>query len=185
MAVDFLFTDFRFDPRLPCLYRVDKTGKNSPDEPIHLSDHALILLGLLIERRGDVVSHDDIFDRVWRVGPRDMDRSNIHERVFELRKVIGRPSIATAKARGYQFATNVTEFPRPDVPPDVSETQPVTALYGISPEQLQQLIKEAVSGAVARPPEEMDDLSNRLKVTQNAATEMLRIVGQANTPIER
>jgi len=31
----------------------------------------------------------------------------------------------------------------------------------------------------------MDQLSNRLKVTENAVVELLRIIGQADVPLER
>jgi hypothetical protein len=59
------------------------------------------------------------------------------------------------------------------------------ALYGMTPERLHELIKAAVSDAVGVGTREIDELSNRLKVTQDAAIAMLREIGHAEVPLER
>src|SRR4051794_25744774 len=104
--VEFLFTDFRLDPDGPCLYQVDKTD-GAAEKPIHLSNHAHVLLALLIERKGNVVPFAEIFDRVWHAGPKDMDRSNIHVLVYELRKAFGEGCIETQARTGYRIAAKV------------------------------------------------------------------------------
>jgi hypothetical protein len=111
-----------------------------------------------------------------------MDRANIHVLIFELRRAIGHACIETVARRGYRFAVEVIERQRP---PNQPGEPAITTLYGLTPEGLQKLIKDAVTGAVGSPREGIDDLSNRLKVTQDAALEMLRIIGQADVPPER
>ena len=61
----------------------------------------------------------------------------------------------------------------------------ITTLYGLSPERLEELIKSAVGDAIGPPKEDIDDLSKRLKVTESAATAMLRIIGEHDVPIEQ
>jgi len=177
-SVDFLFGDFHLDPTVPCLYRVDKAG-NAEVPVVDLSTNALKLLLLLVERKGQVVSHKDIFKRVWR--EEDVDAFRIHVLVHKLRRALGRASIATVR-RGYWIALKVAELPRAADPED---EKAITALYGVSPERLQELIKAAVTDAVNPGTEGIDELSSRLKVTQDAAIEMLRVIGQADVPLER
>src|SRR4051812_11529173 len=114
LDVEFLFTDFRLDPDGPCLYQMDKTGR-AMEKPVRLSHNAHALLELLIERKGKVVPWADIFDKVWHVGPKDMDRSNIHVLVYELRRVIGERCIETQVRHGYRLAIEVIEHQRPSL----------------------------------------------------------------------
>src|SRR4051794_23982479 len=181
-GVEFLFSDFRLDPDGPCLYRVDKTGK-AAEKSLHLNDKAHALIELLVERKGNVVPFEDIFDRVWHVGPKDMDRSNIHVLVHELRKVLGECGIETQIRHGYRLMVEVIECRQP--PREQKDKLAITTLYGLDPEQLQQMIKEVIIDAGRLPTAEMNELSNRLEVTQNAAIGLLRIIGQADVPLER
>jgi DNA-binding winged helix-turn-helix (wHTH) protein len=139
--IEFLFTDFRLDPDGPCLYQMDKTGRVM-EKPVHLSHNGHALLELLIERKGKVVPWTDIFDRVWHVGPKDMDRSNIHVLIHELRRILGKGCIETQTRYGYRLAVEVIERQRPSL--KQKDEPAITTLYGLSPERLQQLIKEAV-----------------------------------------
>jgi DNA-binding winged helix-turn-helix (wHTH) protein len=180
--VEFLFTDFRLDPDGPCLYQINKTG-TAVEKPVSLSHNGHALLELLIERKGKVVPWADIFDRVWHVGPKDMDRSNIHVLIHELRRVLGKGCIETQARHGYRLAVEVIERQQPSL--KQKDEPAITTLYGLSPERLQQMIKEAVHQhwlpACGRDGPDQQPL----KVTQNAAIELMRIIGQAHVPLER
>src|SRR3954453_7474655 len=114
LDVEFLFTDFRLDPDGPCLYQMDKTGR-AMEKPVRLSHNAHALLELLIERKGKVVPWADIFDRVWNVGSMDMERSNIHVLIHELRRILGEGYIETQARYGYRLAVEVIERQRPSL----------------------------------------------------------------------
>ena len=61
----------------------------------------------------------------------------------------------------------------------------VAVTYGLTPEQVQQLIKAAVSGAVGPLNDKIADLSKTLGVTQGAAVTMLRSIGKKDFPLEQ
>ncbi|MBV8522393.1 MAG: winged helix-turn-helix domain-containing protein, partial [Acetobacteraceae bacterium] len=56
-----LFEGFRLDRASGCLFRMD----GSVAEPVSLGSRALTLLGLLVERQGQLVPKDEIFAAVW------------------------------------------------------------------------------------------------------------------------
>jgi DNA-binding winged helix-turn-helix (wHTH) protein len=58
----FLFEDFRLDRRGGGLFRCNGAGKF---EPFAIGSRALDILGVLIERAGEVVSKDEIIAAVW------------------------------------------------------------------------------------------------------------------------
>ena len=58
----FLFADFRFDRAGGGLFRRDDRGAFAP---VTIGSRALDLLAVLIQRRGDVVSKDEILAAVW------------------------------------------------------------------------------------------------------------------------
>ena len=60
----------------------------------------------------------------------------------------------------------------------------ITCNYGLAPEQVQELTKAAVSGAVGPLETMIVDLSKRLGVTEDATRTMLRIIGEQNVPLE-
>jgi DNA-binding winged helix-turn-helix (wHTH) protein len=59
------FSGFRFDRSHGCLLRQDKDGTFTP---VAVGSRALDLLGLLIDRHGDLVSKDEILNAVWPGG---------------------------------------------------------------------------------------------------------------------
>jgi tetratricopeptide (TPR) repeat protein len=61
----------------------------------------------------------------------------------------------------------------------------ITCNYGLTPEQVQELTKAAVSGAVGPLRETIVELSKRLGVTEDATQTMLRILGDQDVPLER
>lgn len=67
---------------------------------------------------------------------------------------------------------------------DVTSTT-VNCQYGLTPEQVQELTKAAISGAVGPLRETIVDLSKRLGVTEDATKKLLRIVGETDPPLDR
>ena len=59
----FLFEGFRLDLRGDGLSRCDKSGAFVP---IAIGTRALDVLGVLVERSGDLVSKEEIMAAVWR-----------------------------------------------------------------------------------------------------------------------
>ncbi len=81
-------------------------------QQVRLGGRALDLLIALVERAGDVVSHDDLFAQVW---PRTVvEESSLRVHMSSLRKALGdgldgKRYIASLPGRGYSFVMNVTE----------------------------------------------------------------------------
>ena len=105
----FLFEDFRLDRR-GGLFRCNGVGKN---EPVAIGSRALDILGVLIERAGEVVSKDEIIAAVWP--DTVVEDSNLTVQISALRRVLdrGRPNgscIQTVPGRGYRLAVAVTPF---------------------------------------------------------------------------
>jgi TolB-like protein/tetratricopeptide (TPR) repeat protein len=99
----FEFARFRFDRRGHCLYRVDKAG-----DPVLLPTGrtALDILGLLVERAGEVVESEVIRRTVWR--GKTVEDANLATQIFHLRESIGRERIQSVSGRGYRFVGPVT-----------------------------------------------------------------------------
>jgi DNA-binding winged helix-turn-helix (wHTH) protein len=101
------FSGFRFDRSHGCLLRQDKDGTFTP---VAVGSRALDLLGLLIDRHGDLVSKDEILNAVW---PGVVEGANVTVQISALRRVLdeGRPNgslIQTVTGRGYRFVAPVT-----------------------------------------------------------------------------
>jgi TolB-like protein/DNA-binding winged helix-turn-helix (wHTH) protein len=112
----FQFEDFRLDRRGGELYRWNGAGTF---EPVTIGSRALDILGVLIERAGEVVSKDEI---VAAVCPATVvEDSNLTVQISALRRVLDREQpngscIQTVSGRGYRFAARVTRCGR-DPPP--------------------------------------------------------------------
>ena len=104
----FLFEDFRLDRRGGGLFRRDDDGAFTA---VPIGSRGLDILGILIERAGEVVSKDEIVAAVW---PGTMvEDSNLTVQISALRRALehGRPNgrcIQTVPGRGYRFAAPVT-----------------------------------------------------------------------------
>src|SRR6516164_9018720 len=112
----FLFEDFLLDRR-GGLFRCNGVGKN---EPVAIGSRALDILGVLIERAGEVVSKDEIVTAVWP--DTVVEDSNLTVQISALRRVLdrGQPNgscIQTVSGRGYRFAATVTRSQTADTPP--------------------------------------------------------------------
>jgi TolB-like protein len=99
----FLFEGFRFDRAGRCLFRT--SGPGVP-EPVALGSRALALLGLFIERQGQLVSKDDIMKIVW--SGMAVEEANLTMQISALRRILDRDReqgswIQTVPGRGYRF----------------------------------------------------------------------------------
>jgi DNA-binding winged helix-turn-helix (wHTH) protein len=104
----FLFEGFRLDPRGGGLFRRDERGTFVP---VVISSRALGILGVLVERPGDLVSRDAIITAVWPTTV--VEDNNLSTQIAALRRVLdqgrGEAScIQTVSGRGYRFLGPVT-----------------------------------------------------------------------------
>jgi predicted ATPase/DNA-binding winged helix-turn-helix (wHTH) protein len=76
------------------------------DQPIPLAQRALMVLTLLVERAGGIISRDELFDTVWR--DRIVEPGNLDVQLSLLRRLLGRELIQTVPGRGYRIAVSVT-----------------------------------------------------------------------------
>jgi DNA-binding winged helix-turn-helix (wHTH) protein len=104
----FLFEDFRLDRRGGGLFRCNGADKF---EPVAIGSRGLGILGVLIERAGEVVSKEEIIAAVWPATV--LEDSNLTVQISALRRVLDRgrshgSCIQTVAGRGYRFAESVT-----------------------------------------------------------------------------
>jgi len=103
-----LFEGFRLDRRGGILSRRDEHGFFAPRA---IGSRALDILGMLVERQGDLVSRAEIIDAVWPGAA--VEDSNLNVQVAALRRILdqdrGQGScIQTVPGRGYRFVATVT-----------------------------------------------------------------------------
>ena len=106
----FVFGQFRFDRSSGGLFRCDEDG-----DPVHVTigSRALEVLGVLIERHGDLVSRDEIMAAVW---PNTVvEEANLAVQISALRRVVDQDRtdgscIQTVPGRGYRFVAAVTRL---------------------------------------------------------------------------
>src|SRR5215472_6043515 len=103
-----LFEDFRFDRSGGGLFRRDA---NDGFAPVAIGSRGLDILGMLIERAGEIVSKNEIIAAVWPGTV--VEDSNLTVQVSALRRALQhkRPTgrcIQTVPRRGYRFAAPVT-----------------------------------------------------------------------------
>ena len=108
-ADSILFERFRLDRRSGCLFRLDPEGVGTP---VALGSRAFALLGLLVERRGELVSKDEIMKAIWP--GRVVEEANLNVQIGKLRHILdaGRKQgscIKTISGRGYCFVAPVTQ----------------------------------------------------------------------------
>jgi adenylate cyclase len=102
-----LFGGYRFDRRRGCLWRQNNEGVFIP---VAIGARALDVLGLLIDRHGDLVSRDEIMNAVWPGTV--VEGANVTVQVAALRRVLedgGQVGsfIQTIPGRGYRFVASV------------------------------------------------------------------------------
>ena len=142
----FLFEDFRLD-RPGGLFRSNGTGTF---EPVGIGSRALDILGVLIERAGEVVSKDEIVAAVWPATV--VEDSNLTVQISALRQVLDRgrsngSCIQTVSGRGYRLAAAVTPF----ADQARSGASPVHGAKELDHEKTVETLVPAVTADTARP----------------------------------
>jgi adenylate cyclase len=116
----FLFEEFRLDRVGGGLFRRDDHGAFVP---VGIGSRALDILAALIERRGGIVSKEEIMAAGW---PRTVvAEGNLFVQISALRRVLdreqsGQSCIQTVTGRGYRFIAPVTRCPVEGVEPPVA-----------------------------------------------------------------
>jgi DNA-binding winged helix-turn-helix (wHTH) protein len=90
--------------------------------PVKVGSRALAILGVLVERPGDLVSRNEIMSAVWPETA--VEDSNLNVQIAALRRVLDErrtegSCVQTVPGRGYRFAAAVTRVaagPRADSP---------------------------------------------------------------------
>src|SRR5271169_760326 len=127
----FLFEGFRLDRSRGGLFRVDQDGIASP---VSIGSRAVALLGLLVERQGELISKDEIMELVWP--GMVVEDGNLTVQISALRRILDQnredgSCIQTVPRRGYRFVAAVKRV-EPASPPistvtsDKGEGAPVT-----------------------------------------------------------
>ena len=98
------FADFEFDTGKRLLL---KAGK-----PVALNSKTFDLLEVLIERRGEILSKDELLEKIWE--GQFVEESNLTVQISTLRKLLGETRgenkyIATVPGKGYKFVGEVIE----------------------------------------------------------------------------
>jgi adenylate cyclase len=107
-----LFEGFRLDRRAGVLFRQDERGVFAPTT---IGSRALDILGVLVERPGDLVSRAEIIEAVWPGTA--VEDSNLNVQVAALRRILDQDRaqgscIQTVPGRGYRFVASVTRVER-------------------------------------------------------------------------
>src|ERR1700722_18339286 len=99
---DFEFDRFRVRPHRRQLL--------ADGAPVELGTRAFDVLMVLLEARGQLVTKDELLDRVWPGTV--VEENNIQVQISALRKVLGedRHLILTVPLRGYRFTGTVRAF---------------------------------------------------------------------------
>ena len=103
----FLFEQFRFDRHVGVLSRRAAGGEFLP---VSLGSRARAVLGVLVERAGDLVSKDEIMRAVWPGTV--VEEANLAMQISALRRALdsdrgGNGCILTIPGRGYRFLPKV------------------------------------------------------------------------------
>jgi predicted ATPase/DNA-binding winged helix-turn-helix (wHTH) protein len=101
-------------------------------EPVVLGARAFDLLLTLIERRGAVVSKNELIELVWPGAV--IEEHNLTVQVSSLRKLLGAEVIATIPGRGYQFTAMVEGDPASTAAADTGT--PANAASTVAPGNL-------------------------------------------------
>ena len=153
----FLFEEFRFDRHGEGLSRRDEHGVFVP---VPIGVRALDVLGVLVERSGDLVSKEEIMAAVW--GRTVVESANLTVQISALRRVLdeGRAEgscIQTVAARGYRFVAPVTRVEHAgaastagDGQQDTGVTRRLIAILAADVAGYSRLMGEDEEGTLAR-----------------------------------
>jgi DNA-binding winged helix-turn-helix (wHTH) protein len=169
-----LFEGFRFDcHRGGCLYRLDEAGVA---DPVPLCGRGLALLGLLLDRHGELVPKDEIMKVVWR--GRVVEEANLNVQIARLRHILDQnrehgSCIQTISGHGYRFVAPVTpgnSKPIPTTPDGPVRQRPHLLIIVLSMADTgEQLIQRCFARGI----------SDNLTIDLSAITDILAISHQA------
>lgn len=95
------FEEFRLDAANPSLWRDGKL--------VSISPKALETLILLVGKKGEIVSRDELLEKVWK--ETFVEEGNINYTISLLRKTLGNKDfVQTVPRRGYRFAADVKQI---------------------------------------------------------------------------
>ena len=100
MPAQYRFGDFKLLPAERLLFR--RGGE------VALTARAFALLVALVERAGQLLSRDELMQRVWAGVV--VEDNNLAVQVAALRKVLGADAITTIAGCGYRFALEVVDL---------------------------------------------------------------------------
>jgi len=175
----FLFEEFRLDRLGGGLFRRDDHGAFVP---VAIGSRALDILVALIERRGDIVSKEEILAAGW---PRTVvAEGNLFVQISALRRVLdgtqsGQSCIQTVTGRGYRFIAPVTRCAVDGVEPSVPLTNarsPEPQLPSMSSAERRQLtvmICDLVGSAALSSRLDPEDLCEIIAAYHRAVAEIV------------
>jgi Tol biopolymer transport system component/DNA-binding winged helix-turn-helix (wHTH) protein len=100
------FEEFHLNAANPSLWRMGKL--------VAISPKSLEVLILLVEKKGEIVSRDDLMETVWK--DTFVEEANINYTISQLRKTLGSKNfIQTVARRGYRFDAPVRVVSEADV----------------------------------------------------------------------
>jgi Tol biopolymer transport system component/DNA-binding winged helix-turn-helix (wHTH) protein len=129
------FGGFRFNTETNTLWR--------DGELISLSPKALELLRLLVEKQGEIVSKQEIFDRVW--ANTFVEEGVLTQNIYTLRRALGndengRPLIENIARRGYHLTVPIRALPKQDA--QTSQINPDSAEILLATQTRTEIITE-------------------------------------------
>ena len=95
------FEGYRLDSQPAGLWRDGKL--------ISLPPKVLDMLILLVERKGEIVTREELLDAVWP--DTHVEEGNIKYTISLLRKALGKELVQTIPRRGYRFVATVSDTP--------------------------------------------------------------------------
>ena len=112
-------------------FRIDVTERVliCDGEFVPLTQKAFEVLLALVERRGGIVSKEELMEKVWP--DTFVEESNLAQNIYTLRKALGQTPdgegyIATVPRRGYRFVASVRELDEGEA----QQTEPASTKVG-------------------------------------------------------
>lgn len=119
------------------------------NEEIPLVPKAVKTLLVLVERRGEIISKEELMDAIWTDAI--VEESNLWHYLHQLRKTLGKqangqPFIETLRRRGYRFNGDVKTSGKPNE--EISPKRDNRSLAGLQTRNGGGAIKESITGNV-------------------------------------
>src|ERR1700676_1775325 len=164
------FEGFRLDRRAGVLFRQDERGGFAP---MAIGSRALDILGVLVERPGDLVSRAAIIEAVWPGTA--VEDSNLNVQVAALRRILDHQRkkgscIQTVPGGGYRFVPAVTRSDAGPsegiVPPPPRLSIAVLPFTNLSDDREQQYFADGITDDVTT---DLSRLAHMFVISRNTA----------------